>query len=80
MYMGLTTSDIAMAWAQPVRFVAKRAYGFASSFALVALAARILFPQTTLGNDAPSTLFVAVFGGVVGAVIWLSLARHAKQR
>lgn len=77
---GFTAADIIFAQQRPTRFVISKAYGFASSFALISLLAQLVAPTWSLGTDPGRTLFVAVVGGLIGASASLWLARRASRR
>jgi hypothetical protein len=74
----LRPDELALAHAQPVRFVLRRALSFAAFYALVTLVLAVLVPGWADGERPRQTLFVAVVGGVLGAVLLLGWARQSR--
>lgn len=64
---------------RPAAYVAQSAYRFASSFALVALVVEVVYPKWALVGPPARVLFVAVVGGLLGALFMAVMTRRDQR-
>ena len=77
--MELPVDQVALARTRPVFYVARSSYLFAGSFTFLWVLLMALVPAWGLEFDARRLVFVAVFGGVLGSLMMLGIARRVPD-
>jgi hypothetical protein len=73
-------AELQLTRTRPVAYVLRSTLVFAAMFSLFSLIAGLVVPAWADAMTPAHTLFVAVFGGLFGAVVNLMLARLSDRR